>query len=137
EQRTRHVTGRCHEAWPVCAELEAHRHAADDADGECQREDLYPEVVSVLPVAIAGEREACTKVNEGPAQPDRDRREQDVETDVGRELYAGEQQRIEFSHVASFWNVLDQSGTGEYRAPLYRSGRKDDMRMQVLVDKPG
>ena len=96
QQGTRNVTGTLHKARPVGAELKAHGNARDNAQGEGQRIDLDPKVISVLPVHVAGLGEAHAKEQQKPPQPDRDGREQDVECDVRRKLDAREYKRVEF-----------------------------------------
>src|SRR6185436_10508169 len=86
------------EARPVGAELEAHRDARDDTERKRQREDLDPKVVGVLPRFVARRREAHAEIQEHPGEADRDRREQDVEADVQRELKPRQRRGIEIEH---------------------------------------
>jgi hypothetical protein len=101
EQRPGDVADLLHEPGPVGAELEAHRDAADDAEREGQREHLGPEAIGIEPAlrrdpiaAMAGLEPANAKEQQHPSHADADRREQDVEGDVGRELHPGEKQRV-------------------------------------------
>jgi hypothetical protein len=83
EQWTGDVADRVHEARPVGAELEAHRDAADHAQRKAQGEHLHPEAVGLHPFRVGGGLEAQLEEQQHPGQCDRDRREQDVEADVG------------------------------------------------------
>ena len=47
------------EARPVGAELELHRHAGDDADGEVDAEDARQEARDVVPARVAGAQRAA------------------------------------------------------------------------------
>jgi ABC-type Zn2+ transport system substrate-binding protein/surface adhesin len=88
EKRPGDVAHGLHEARPVGAELEGHGDARDDAHGEAEREDLHPEPVGRHPLVVARLRKAHAEEEQHPAQRDGDRREQDVERDIGRELDA-------------------------------------------------
>src|SRR5690606_40331524 len=89
---------------PVGAELEAHGDAGDDTDGEAQGEDPYPELVGVVPVRVAGAGVAHAKVNQQPGEADGDGGEEYVETNVGGELRACQQHRVQI-HGVSFQSV--------------------------------
>src|SRR4029079_6408765 len=94
EQGAGDVADPLHVARPVGAELEAHRDAADDAEREAECEDLGPQAIGVEPAGVARGQPADAKEEEDPAQADGDRREQDVERDVGGELHSRHQQGI-------------------------------------------
>src|SRR5690606_20490738 len=89
-----------HEAGPVGAELEAHGDAGDDADGEAQRKDLHPELIGLVPVRVAGAGVAHAKVNQQPGEADGDGGEEYVETDIGGELRARQQHRVQIHGVS-------------------------------------
>mmetsp|Transcript_21396 Transcript_21396/g.82952 ORF Transcript_21396/g.82952 Transcript_21396/m.82952 type:complete len:753 (-) Transcript_21396:250-2508(-) len=88
------VAGALHEARPVGAELEAHRHATDHAQREGQRKHLGPEPVRGQPARVLRAAPAPAEEHQQPAQRDGDRREQDVEGDVGRELRTCQEERV-------------------------------------------
>ncbi len=101
EQGAGDIAGLLHEARPVGAELEAHRDARHNADGERKREYLYPEVVGVLPIAVATQCEAGAEIQQYPAQADGNGGEQNVETDVGGKLQPRQQEGIKLNHGTS------------------------------------
>ena len=94
QQRAGDVAHVLHVARPVGAELEAHRDAADDAQGEAQGEHLGPEAVRVEPALPLRPQPAQAHEQQHPAEPDRDRREEDVERDVGGELHSRQEEGI-------------------------------------------
>ena len=99
EERTGDVADLFHVARPVGAELEAHGDAADDAEGEAEREYLGPEAVGVEPALAPGREPADAEEEQDPTEADRDRREEDVESDVGGELHSRHQQGVHPSAV--------------------------------------
>jgi hypothetical protein len=86
QQRPGDIADRVHEARPVGAELETHGDAANDAEGEGQREYFYPEPVRIHPFLVAGRVESQLEEQQCPGKRDGNHREQDMKADVRSEL---------------------------------------------------
>jgi hypothetical protein len=99
QQRSRHIAHGFHIARPVGAELERHGDAAHHAQGETQRENLYPEAVAAHPDFIARAVVLHTKEQQKPAQGDGDGGKQNMKTDIGGKLDARQQKCIRHMHA--------------------------------------
>ncbi len=92
------VAGFRHKTRPVGAKLETHRDTGYHTYCKRERKNLDPEQVGVFPVLITGQCESCAEIEQHPAQTDRDRRKQNMETDVGGKLDTCQQQGIKIGH---------------------------------------
>ena len=82
------------EVGPVGAELELHRDARDDADGEVDAEDADPESRGVVPPAVSGAEADRLHDDDEQRQAHRQLREQVVEHDRERELQSMPEERV-------------------------------------------
>ena len=95
QQGAGNIPGALHKARPVGTELKAHGDAGHHPQGETQGKDLYPEKVGVFPGLVTGKGVSQPEIEQHPAQADGDSGKQDMETDIGRKLQPGQQERIE------------------------------------------
>jgi hypothetical protein len=94
-QRPDDRTGLVGEHAPVGAELVAHDDAGNDAHAERHCKDLLPVVEKVEVDRTTGDEPEAFEHGEVTGEPDRDRREDDVETNRKGELQPRECQCIE------------------------------------------
>ena len=95
EQRAQHVAGAVREPAPVGAELERHDDARDHPHAERDREDPGPELGQLAVERAPGREPARLEHDQPGREPDRERREQDVERDRDGELHAGQEEGVE------------------------------------------
>jgi hypothetical protein len=100
EQRPDHRARTLGEHRPVGADLEAHHDAAHHAHAERHGEDLQPEEIQVLPHRVARAQPAVLQEGQPARQPDRERREQDMETDDEAELDSRQKQGVHDCRVS-------------------------------------
>ena len=82
------------ERGPVRPELEFHRDAGHDADGEVDTENAYPEPRGIVPLRLAGAQADALEHDDEQRQPHRQLGEEIVIGDRERELQPVPDQRI-------------------------------------------
>ena len=133
EQRRQHVGRRVGKAAPIRAELERHDDAGYDTHAERDREDAGPEGRQPEIDVAAGREIERLQQCDIACQPDRERRQQDVERDHPGELQARQEERIE-----DHWQQLARGGAvaaqpGDRRVELSILRRADDLRVDRMV----
>ena len=88
------ASGVSREVRPVGAELELHRDAGDDADGEVDAEDADPEARGPIPPAVAGAEAESLHQDDEQGQAHRQLRKQVVEDDGEGELQPVPEERV-------------------------------------------
>ena len=100
EQRAQHVAGAGRELAPVGAELKRHDDAGHHAHAERHGEDPGPEPGQIAMKRAAAPQPDRLQHDEPRRQPDRERREQNVERDAERELQPRQEHGIEVHAVS-------------------------------------